>query len=133
MKGLSRWSSGVLIAAAMAFVAPSTHAGDVTLEVSGECPGRVVLQWSEAEPDRPMGIFYGPREGETTLPGDHCGGTRLGIAGGVYLVAIRRSGLDGSGSVEGGAIRRICGGYLQLVVWNSQGPCETSNVAHLPQ
>jgi len=135
MNSLSRWClSSVVAAATMAALAPLARAGDVTLEVSAECPGRLTLRWSGAEPSRPMAIFFARESGEYRIPGTYCSRMYLGPSeSGLRFVRIVRSGSGGSGSVAGQAGGGECVGYVQLLVVGSQSPsCETSNVVQIP-
>lgn len=136
MRGL-RSLFATAVAAAVVFAFPAlASAGDLTLEVSGDCPGQLTLRWSGAEPNRPMGIIFAERLGSYVLPGA-CQGTQLGINpafGRGRLLIVISTRPTGSGSVMGTASGLDCGGYLQSVVKSGNGlPCVTSNVAQVPR
>lgn len=136
MRGL-RALLATAVAAAVVFAFPAlASAGDLTLEVSGDCPGQLTLRWSGAEPRRPMAICFSPNLGSFRMPnGGPCAGTLLGLSGTrLRIVSILRSGSDGSGLVSGESSKDVCGGYLQLVVHGSVGlPCQTSNVVQVTE
>ncbi|MCL4198611.1 MAG: hypothetical protein KJZ69_14080 [Phycisphaerales bacterium] len=136
MRRSNRFVVSAAITAMLA--APSlAGAGDLTLEVSGDCPGRLTLRWSGAEPNRPMGIIFAERLGAFVLPAGYCQGTQLGINpayGRGRLLVVISTRPAGSGSVVGTGSTLDCGGYLQSVVKSGNGlPCVTSNVAQVPR
>lgn len=102
--------------------------GGYRLRVSGQCPGQVTVEWSNATPSRQQGLVFGANQGRTTIPNGACQGTILGVQGNVRLVNTFGTG-NGAGSVSGNAGTGACGGYLQLV---ESGSCNTSNVAQIP-
>lgn len=118
-----------LMANALEYVAGG---GGFRLNLSGDCPGTVTVEWSNATPDRPMGIVFASNEGSVVIPGGPCSGTQLGLGNqNLRLYAQINTG-SGSGSVNGTAGSSACGGFVQLVVVDGS-PCATSNVAQVPQ
>jgi len=135
MRGL-RALLATAVAAAVVFAFPAlASAGDLTLEVSGDCPGQLTLRWSGAEPSRPLAVIFSRALGAYRVLNYPCSGTQLGLgASGLRLVIVVGSRGSGSGSVSGQAQSDHCGGYLQLMVANSSGtPCQTSNVVQIPE
>ncbi len=107
-------------------------AGGLFLRVSGDCPGRVTVSWSNATPSRPMGIALANSTGNFTVPGGVCGGTLLGLSNsGLQLVYTGNTGANGSGSVSSNAGTAACRKFLQMVVADGS-PCDTSNVVQIP-
>lgn len=134
MRGL-RSLFATAVAAAVVFAFPAlASAGDLTLEVSGDCPGQLTLRWSGAEPNRPMAIAYADTRGFYVIAG-RCEGTELGLSSiGLRLIVVISSRSGGSGRVAGRAGTPECGGWLQLVVASGHGaPCVTSNVVQIPE
>ena len=106
--------------------------GGYRLTISGECPGRVTVQWSGGTPNSQHAIIFGNNLGSFTIPNNQpCNGTVLGVSGNVRLVDPPGifSNQGGSGSISGQAGSAACGHYLQLV---EGGTCQTSNVAQIP-
>lgn len=102
------------------------EAGGYRLSVSGDCPGRVVVSWSGATPNKQQGLVFGANQGNTTIPNGVCQGTPLGIQGQVRLVRTVGTGPNGEGSLSGNAGTASCGHFLQFVEAPS---CNVSNVA----
>lgn len=120
-----------LAANAPSVAAPRDEAGvmsEYTVELSGVCPGYVILSWSGATPNRRQGVVYGREEGKFIIPVNPCQGTVLGVTRQVELFVILET-RDGKGTViaYGG---EACGGYIQLV---EGGTCRTSNVVPMPR
>lgn len=135
MRGL-RPLLATAVAGAVIFALPAiASAGDLTLEVSGDCPGQLTLRWSGAEPNRPMAIIFALALGSYRVSNYPCSGTQLGLGeSGLRLITVVGSRRSGSGSVSGQAQSDHCGGYLQLMVANGSGtPCRTSNVVQIPE
>lgn len=135
MRGLRGILSAGAAIMALTVALPLASAGDLTLEVSGDCPGQLTLRWSGAEPSRPLAIIFGRALGAYRVPNYPCSGTQLGLgASGLRLVIVVGSRSTGSGRVSGQSQSEHCGGYLQLMVANSTGtPCQTSNVVQVPE
>lgn len=135
MRGLRGILSAGAAIMALTIAMPLASAGDLTLEVSGDCPGRLALRWSGAEPNRPLAIIFGRVLGAYRVAGYPCSGTELGLGEpGLRLVIVVSTRSTGSGSVSGQSQSEHCGGYLQLMVANSTGtPCQTSNVVQVPE
>lgn len=123
-----RWTLATL---AMILVPSLALAGDVTLDVSGACPGAITLTWNGAEPNRQMAILYGERLGLSRSI-RVCEGTWIGMSG-VLLVRVVSTRSTGSGAVSGAVSQNACGGYLQLMVLNNTYVCQTSNVVQIPE
>lgn len=102
--------------------------GGYRLRVTGQCPGRVIIEWSNATPSRQQALVFGTSQGRTTIPNGPCQGTVLGIQGGVRLINTFGTG-NGAGTVSGSAGTNACGAFLQLV---ESGTCNTSNVGQIP-
>ena len=111
----------------------TAEGGAFSLDVTGVCPGTVVIAWENALPDRQMGILFARNTGNRSIPdGNPCAGTTLGLGSNqLQLVNQISTRPTGSGSVDAEANAGACGGYLQLVV-AAQSPCPTSNVAQIP-
>lgn len=123
--------AGIIAALSVFVPATVSSAGDLTLEVAGQCPGAITVHWNGAEPNRLLAIIFGQRQGAMIIPSGPCGGTQLGIAGGVRLITVIATRSNGQGSVSGQANEVDCGGYLQLLVKSS--PCVPSNVVQIPE
>lgn len=102
--------------------------GGYRLRVSGECPGQLRVEWSNATPGRQQGLVFGTSQGSTTIPSGPCQGTVLGLQGNVRLVNTFSTG-NGAGAISGNAGTGACGAFLQLV---ESGTCNTTNVAAIP-
>lgn len=101
------------------------------LQLSGDCPGRITVQWSNTAPNSNMGILFARNTGSFVVPGGPCAGTQLGLGSNqLQLVNTVNTG-NGSGSVGGNAGTGACGGYIQLAIVDGN-PCSTSNVVQLP-
>lgn len=99
-----------------------------TVSLSGQCPGRVRLEWSGAEPDRRQGILFAFETGNYTIPTGLCNGTELGLGtNNLRLYHVLGTG-NGSGAINGNTGYQ-CRGYVQLITVPS---CATSNVAQVP-
>lgn len=102
----------------------------LTLSLRGQCPGTITVGWSNATPNKQMGIVFASNTGSYVIPGGPCAGTQLGLGtSNLQLVNTVGTG-SGSGSVNGRAGTNACRGYIQLVVVES--PCTTSNVVQIP-
>jgi len=130
-----------LLFIAVACTCPRTLAANIaidgpdnlTITLEGTCPGRVVLRYEGAIPDRWAALAFSREEGEFLLPGGPCWGTLLGLSSsGFAVLRTFRTGSDGGGQLVGRAAAWTCGGFLQLVVQDSR-PCQTSNVVQIPQ
>lgn len=135
MRGLPSLLTRGLAGAVLLALPALASAGDLTLEVSGDCPGQLTLRWSGAEPNRQMAIFFAQSLGPFRIPAiGRCEGTWLDIRVGANgrLVRVIRTGSNGAGSVSGYAAPESCGGYLQLMVLNDSYVCQTSNVVQIP-
>lgn len=102
----------------------------INLTVSGSCPGRVVVSWSNAQPNATVALIFARNTGSFVIPFGPCRGTVLGLGNsGIRLVSTFPSGLNGTGSRTGNAGAPSCGGYLQM---HDIPNCTLSNVAQLP-
>ncbi len=103
-----------------------------SLRVTGQCPGTLTLTWSNAPPNRQMGILFAAALGNFTISSGPCAGTELGLGPQqLRLVNTIGTGPNGNGSVNGQAGTSACRRYLQLVIAEGS-PCATSNVAQIP-
>lgn len=128
---------GTLLAAVVAAVACLGAArgacAQVVISIQGDCPGRVTLQWSGARPERPCALAFAENEGQFLISWGPCWGVRLGLGThNLRALAFFRTGAGGSGRAAGNASSQMCGGYLQMIVWDGT-PCATSNVVQIPQ
>lgn len=105
-----------------------SEAGGYRLSITGDCPGRVTVQWRGATPNTQQGLVFGANTGNTTIPNGVCQGTVLGLQGQVRLVNTFGTG-NGAGSMSGSVGTSSCGHYLQLVEAPS---CNVSNVVEIP-
>ncbi len=106
--------------------------GGPTIRVTGQCPGRVTVAWSDATASRPMGILFSSSTGSFVIPGGVCAGTQTGLSGsGLQVVFTGNTGPNGSGQVSANAGTPACRKYLQMVVADGS-PCSTSNVVQIP-
>ncbi|MCL4196059.1 MAG: hypothetical protein KJZ69_01085 [Phycisphaerales bacterium] len=128
---------GTLLAAVVAAVAclaaaRGAHA-QVVISLEGACPGGVTLQWTGARPERPCALAFAENEGQFLISWGPCWGVRLGLGThNLRAVAFFRTGSNGSGRLSGNASSQMCGGYLQMIVWDGT-PCATSNVVQIPE
>lgn len=125
----SSTDGGVMMANALNYVLGA--AGSFRLRITGPCPGTLTITWSNATPNRSMGIVFARNQGAFVVPGGPCAGTALGLGTQNLRLVNTISTGSGSGSVNGLAGTSACGGYLQLVVVDAS-PCTTSNVAQIP-
>lgn len=106
--------------------------GGPSIRISGQCPGRVTVAWSNATPGRPMGILFANSTGSFVIPGGVCAGTQTGLSSaGLQLVFSGSTGPNGSGQVSANAGTPACRRFLQMVIADGS-PCATSNVAQIP-
>ncbi len=110
----------------------SGGSGGLTLSLSGACPGRVTVLWSNATPSRPMGIAFANGTGNFVIPGGACAGTQTGLSSsGLQLVYQGNTGANGSGDVSTTAGTNACRKFLQMIVADGS-PCDASNVVQIP-
>lgn len=104
----------------------------LSLRITGVCPGRVTVSWSNATPSRPMGIALANSTGNFVIPGGACAGTQTGLSNsGLQLVYQGNTGANGSGNVSSNAGTAACLKYLQMFVVDGS-PCDASNVVQIP-
>ncbi len=104
----------------------------LNLRITGPCPGRVTVSWSNATPSRPMGIVFSSNTGNFVIPGGVCAGTQTGLSSaGIQLVYTGNTGPNGSGQVSSNAGTAACRKYLQMFVADGS-PCAASNVVQIP-
>ena len=102
------------------------------ISLEGRCPGRLRLAGQETSSNHWAGLCYSDVTGRFTLPGGPCGGTVLGLGSrNLRLVRSFNAGADGQGRLVGFAWAPFCIGYVQIIVVD--GPCQTSNVARVPE
>lgn len=124
--------NGLLAALAALCTGSSVHAGDLTIEIQGNCPGVLVLRWSGATPSHLAGLWFSHNLGQFTLPAGPCGGTVLGLGtNGLRLDRTFHTSPDGEGYMRGRVTEYACGGYVQMMVQDGN-PCATSDVLQLP-
>jgi len=129
-----RWGTldGARFSANVAQWLGSGGGGGLTLSISGLCPGRVTVSWSNATPSRPMGIILANGTGNFVVPGGVCAGTQTGLgSAGLQLVYTGNTGANGSGNVSSTAGTAACRKYLQMIVADGS-PCSASNVVQIP-
>lgn len=103
-------------------------ASDLSLTVTGTCPGQVTLSVSGATPNRIIKVFGHPAEGSTTLAGGRCQGTTFGLAG-LRLLEAFNADANGDASVVRKTKAAHCGIFLQAL---DVGSCATSEVTNIP-
>ncbi len=101
------------------------------ISISGDCPGRVVVAWSNATANKPMAIVSAASAGGYVIPGGPCAGTTLGLSSSGLQVNYQGNTGSGAGQVGSSVGTGACGRYVQMVVV-SGSPCETSNVVQVP-
>lgn len=113
--------------------AQSAGPDSLAISLNGSCPGRMTMQWTGARPERPCALACADNEGQTLISWGPCWGVRLGLGThNLRAVAFFRTGPGGSGRLTGIASSQMCGGYLQMIVWDGT-PCSTSNVVQIPE
>ncbi len=123
----------VLVAGCTLAAGAVASANDLTISVSGECPGMVHVTYDGAAANRWAVLVFGHSQGELTLPFGPCGGTILGLNNdGLRLIRVLQTAPEGRGELAGHANNAACGGFLQLIVQEGN-PCQTSNVVQIPQ
>lgn len=100
-------------------------------EVTGRCPGAVVLVWSGATPGRQVALIFASSLGNVIIPqGNPCAGTRLGLGPqNIQLVQTLGAGPNGINTVNGNTNSGACRGHLQLLDLDT---CRTSNTDQIP-
>ena len=92
--------------------------GGMTLDLSGNCPGRIDVRVGGATPGGRVALIYGRCGGHTTLPPNNpCPGTVLDLGGPTLLrivVADGNGNASSSGNAPAGACDRICVQALDL-------------------
>jgi hypothetical protein len=71
---------------------------DISLAISGDCPGQVSARATSATPNGLVALVYAFGAGAVTIPGGPCAGTELGLDDSAQLSALVTA--DGSGSAE---------------------------------
>lgn len=100
------------------------------ISVSGDCPGRVTVAWSNATANKSMAIASASSAGSYVVPGGPCAGTTLGLSSSGLQVNYQGNTGSGAGQVSSSVGTGACGRYVQMIVVGS--PCETSNVVQVP-
>lgn len=103
-------------------------AQDYTLTLTGQCPGRICMEWSGATPNHRQGVVIASRLGRTIIPTGGCAGTELGIQDNLWLVYVIGTE-SGEGKRYGNAGSHPCGWQMQLV---ESRTCRVSNTAQFP-
>jgi streptogramin lyase len=103
---------------------------DLTMAVTGDCPGTVTITVSGATPGGQIAILFSPTTGSIRIPcGYDCGGRGLGLGSNMRFVTIAIADGNGEATVSGNAPAAACSGFLQAVDLQS---CLTSGVEGLP-
>ena len=108
-------------------IAPASE--DLSISVSGTCPGRVDVSYENATPDTTLALLFAANTGNVVIPNGPCAGTQLGLGANQLQVVRQFNSGNGSGQTGGNVPGRACGGFLQMI---EAGSCATSNVAQLP-
>ncbi|MBL1216044.1 MAG: hypothetical protein D8M59_00950 [Planctomycetes bacterium] len=108
--------------------AATASAQELTLTITGDCPGRVTGEVTGATPFGEVAILYSRKTGNFVLPNSFpCAGTELGL-GRPVLYEIEHANADGymheDEHLQGGA----CGLFVQCVDLET---CTLSNVAQI--
>lgn len=97
------------------------------LSITGTCPGRITVTWSNARPNVTLALVFARNLGNFQIPFGPCQGTYLGLGNqNIQLISTFSSG-TGNRSVSGNT--QACGDYLQM---HDIPACDTSNYATIP-
>ena len=100
------------------------------ISITGNCPGSVTVDVTNASPNSQVGLLFGLNTGSTVIPPSFaCAGTQLGITAQVQLVNNRLTDANGNATFIGNAPASACGRYLQVI---DVATCNTSNVIQIP-
>lgn len=104
-----------------------SHAGRLTLNALGTCPGRMGFEVTNASAQRPVAFLYALGEGDIRIPpGNPCAGTTLGLNATVKLARVVNAGADGVAQFVTRVPAIACGRvYMQAIDVDT---CSTSNV-----
>ena len=105
-----------------------TGGGGVNLVVSGQCPGTLTATVTDATPGGIVAFAFAPAQGNVTIPGGPCAGTRLGLSNGARLVGTDAADVNGTAVIVGDAPAGACTGFLQAL---DVATCTPSNVSGL--
>lgn len=104
--------------------------GALQLDVSGDCPGEVLVAWSNGVPGGTIAILAANAPGSVTIPGGACAGTTLDLGPSGLRLALQAISDDtGSGTRFANLGSLACGRFLQLI---ERDTCDVSNVVTLP-
>ncbi len=111
------------------FIVDDTPPADLTLAISGTCPGSMTVDVTNATPNSTIAVLYAVNTGSLLIPGGNpCAGTELGLDTTTKLYSTETT--DGTGSFTVGVTipGPGCGLFVQILDVTS---CETSNVDQL--
>jgi len=104
---------------------------DITMKVSGDCPGRLTIEAMNATPDSTVAFIYAFGAGSVVIPNGICAGTELGLDGSLRLAAKVTANGSGTAILSRTVPAGACGGrvFIQAV---DVGTCTPSNVVQTP-
>jgi len=109
------------------FIISTGGGSNITLEISGTCPGPVTITAMGATPNAGVGILSAGGLGNGVLGGGPCAGTMTGLDAPAFFNIIPTNG-NGDAMFNGNAPANICGRQLQVIDANG---CVLSNTAQL--
>lgn len=111
------------------FIVDDTPPADLTLAITGSCPGAMTVDVTNATPNSTIAVIYALSTGSLLVPaGNPCVGTELGLNNTAQLYSTETTDGDGAFSIEVTIPGPGCGLYVQILDLAS---CDTSNVEQL--
>lgn len=104
---------------------------DITLSLTGDCPGRLEARATSATLGGNVAFVYGLGEGNVRIPDGPCAGTRLGLNATATLAAIVRADGNGSAVLSRNVGTNACEGRVLLQALDVTS-CTPSNVRPTP-
>ena len=104
---------------------------DISLSLSGDCPGQMTAQASTATPSGRVAFVYAYGTGSVTIPNGPCAGTELGLDGTARLAALVRADVNGSATLSHPLPAMACDGRVVLQAIDVT-TCAPSNVVATP-
>ena len=87
---------------------------DISLTISGDCPGEATAQATAATPNGPVAFIYGFAAGDVAIPGGPCAGTELSLDETAQLSTIVTADPSGTALLNGTLPAAACQGQVLL-------------------
>jgi len=104
---------------------------DISLNLAGECPGRLTITASNASPNGRVAFIYGRGEGSVKIPGGVCAGVELGLDRTAQLASVVQADNAGVAELAHNVPSGACGGSIFVQALDLE-TCSPSNVAPTP-